>query len=81
MFIIFEEIFHSIPYSGLYDVLFKTFPDSEQTLLGFVLINGLWVFFHSVLLFCSVLLLADLDLSTLYYYFALYYYLGLQRET
>ena len=31
-----------------------------------------WVFFHTILLFRSILLLIALDFSTLYYYFALY---------
>ena len=38
-------------------------------------------FFHLILLFHTIPLLIFIDLSTLYHYFAPYYYLGLQSKT
>ena len=57
-------------------VPFLTFP--HYTIIPSDTIIDFLRFFHPILSFHPILLLIFVDLSTLYHYFALYYYSGLQ---
>ena len=66
-----QAYFLSLLFVVYHFLLFHTIP------LSFTIIDFLR-FFHSILLFHPILSLIFVDLSILYHYFDLYYYLGLQ---